>query len=111
MKNTCRNLLAAALLAMAAVAIAAPKHVQAQTASSMLLTGMIEIEADGSVRGYSIDNEARCPTPCWRASEVAGFPPVMQIGACRKIVAEAAPTPAVPAPGSPASRRVTRTFP
>ena len=61
MKNICRNLLAAALLAMAAVAIAAPKHVQAQTASSMLLTGMIEIEADGSVRGYSIDNEGEVP--------------------------------------------------
>ncbi|MFC3716412.1 hypothetical protein ACFONC_09625 [Luteimonas soli] len=46
---------------MAAVAIAAPKHVQAQTEASMLLTGTIEIEADGSVRGYSIDNEDKVP--------------------------------------------------
>src|SRR3546814_2669494 len=47
-----------------------------QTEASMLLTGMIEIAADGGVRGYSIDHEDKVPdyvraniaqwVPAWR---------------------------------------------
>jgi hypothetical protein len=75
-----KGLVAVLLLAMAAVAAAVPKHVRAQTEASMLLTGTISIEADGSVRGYSIDNEDKVPdyvlanigkwVPAWRFSPV-----------------------------------------
>jgi hypothetical protein len=51
-----------------------------QTEASMLLTGTIEIEADGSVRGYSIDREDKVPdyvraniaqwVPTWRFKPV-----------------------------------------
>src|SRR5690606_756791 len=58
MKNVCRILFASALLALAAVAVSAPGHV---TEASMLLTGTIDIEADGSVSGYSIDYDDKVP--------------------------------------------------
>jgi hypothetical protein len=75
MKNACRNLFTAALLAAAAVAVAvaAPRHVQAQTEASMLLTGTIEIEADGSVRGYSIDDQDKVPD--YVLANIAGMVP------------------------------------
>jgi hypothetical protein len=66
-----------ALLCVAGRAAAArPKEVRKQVEASMLLTGTISIEADGSVRGYSIDNEDKVPdyvlanigkwVPAWR---------------------------------------------
>src|SRR3546814_5806120 len=42
----------ASLRAVAAVAVAFPKDVREQTEASMLLTGKISINADGSVAGY-----------------------------------------------------------
>ena len=56
-----KGLVGTLLLGMAAMAVAAPKQVREQTEASMLLTGMIEIKADGSVRGYSIDDEGKVP--------------------------------------------------
>lgn len=56
-----RGLVAMLLLAMAAVAGAVPKHVQAQTEASMLLTGKISINADGSVAGYEILHADKVP--------------------------------------------------
>jgi hypothetical protein len=51
-----------ALLCVAGLAAAAtPKEVRKQVEASMLLTGTIEIETDGSVRGYSIDDKDRVP--------------------------------------------------
>lgn len=51
-----------AWLCMAGIASAAgPEEVSQQIEASMLLAGTIEIEADGSVRGYSIDNEGKVP--------------------------------------------------
>src|SRR5690606_5646140 len=84
MKHVYRTLAAAALLALAATAAAgtrqAPESVRKQTEASMLLTGTIEIEADGSVRGYTIDDEDKVPdyvlanigkwVPTWRFSPV-----------------------------------------
>ena len=70
-----------ALLCVAGLAAAAtPKEVRKQVEASMLLTGTIEIETDGSVRGYSIDDKDRVPdyvlanigkwVPEWRFSPV-----------------------------------------
>lgn len=75
-----KGLIVALLLAMVAVAGAVPKHVQAQTEASMLLTGKISIHADGSVSGYEIDHEDQVPAhvlsnlaqwvPAWRFKPV-----------------------------------------
>lgn len=79
-----KALVATLLLALAAVAVAGagktPESVRKQIEASMLLTGAIEIEADGSVRGYSIDNEDKVPdyvlagigkwVPAWRFKPV-----------------------------------------
>lgn len=70
-----------ALLCLAGVATAVtPKEVRKQVEASMLLSGTISIEADGSVRGYGIDNEAKVPdyvlsniekwVPTWRFKPV-----------------------------------------
>ncbi|MGN7727290.1 energy transducer TonB [Luteimonas sp. 22616] len=70
-----------ALLCMADIATAAtPKEVRKQVEASMLLTGTISIEADGSVRGYNIDDQDKVPeyvlsnigkwVPTWRFSPV-----------------------------------------
>ena len=70
MKNVCRILFASALLALAAVAVSAPGHV---TEASMLLTGTIDIEADGSVSGYSIDYDDKVPD--YVLANIAGMVP------------------------------------
>lgn len=70
MKNVCRILFASALLALAAVAVSAPGHV---TEASMLLTGTIDIAADGSVRGYGIDHEDKVPD--YVLTNIAGMVP------------------------------------
>lgn len=68
-------------LLVAGLAVAAtPKQVRQQTEASMLLTGSIEIEADGTVRGYGIDHKDKVPdyvlanidkwVPTWRFSPV-----------------------------------------
>lgn len=50
------------LLAMAAaVSAGVPKHVQEHVEASMLLTGKIAINADGTVSGYQIDDEDKVP--------------------------------------------------
>lgn len=49
------------LLAVAAVAVAVPKQVREQTEASMLLTGKISINADGSVAGYEILHADKVP--------------------------------------------------
>lgn len=74
------GLVATLLLAVAAVAVAAPRHVQAQTEASMVLTGKISINADGSVAGYEVDHEDKVPdyvlsnlarwVPAWRFKPV-----------------------------------------
>lgn len=93
MKTACRNLAALALLALAAVATSAataqfrkiaPEAVRKQVEVSMLLTGTIDIEPDGSVSGYVLDDRAKVPgyvaslldrrVPAWR------FEPVMRGG-------------------------------
>src|SRR3546814_2284304 len=51
----------AMLLAVAAVAVAVPKDVREQTEASMLLTGKISINADGSVAGYEILQADKVP--------------------------------------------------
>src|SRR3546814_2192307 len=51
----------AMLLAVAAVAVAVPKDVREQTEASMLLTGKISINADGSVAGYEILQAGKGP--------------------------------------------------
>src|SRR3546814_2733452 len=56
-----KALAVALLLAVAAVAVAAPKQVREQTEATMLLTGTIGINADGSVDDYEIDNEDKVP--------------------------------------------------
>lgn len=57
-----KGLAALLLLGVAAVVSAeAPKHVQDQAEASMLVTGKIAINADGSVRGYQIDDEDKVP--------------------------------------------------
>src|SRR5690606_19342409 len=61
------------LLVVVAVAVAAPKHVREQTEASMLLTGTIDIAADGSVRGYSIDHEDKVPD--YVLANIAGMVP------------------------------------
>src|SRR3546814_19151863 len=70
----------ALLLAVAAVAVAAPKQVREQTEATMLLTGTIGINADGSMDDYEIDNEDKVPdyvlenlakwVPAWRFKPV-----------------------------------------
>src|SRR3546814_10039606 len=56
-----KALAVALLLAVAAVAVAAPKQVREQTEATMLLTGTIGINADGSVDDYENDNEDKVP--------------------------------------------------
>lgn len=57
-----KALAATLLLAMAAVVSAeAPKHVKDQIEATMLVTGKIAINADGSVSGYQIDDEDKVP--------------------------------------------------
>src|SRR3546814_18683024 len=51
----------AMLLAVAAVAVAVPKDVREQTEASMLLTGKISINADGSVAGYELLQADKVP--------------------------------------------------
>src|SRR3546814_12455975 len=75
-----KALAVALLLAVAAVAVAAPKQVREQTAAPMLLTGTIGINADGSVDDSEIDNEDKMPdtmlqnlakwAPAWRFKPV-----------------------------------------
>lgn len=89
MKNACRTLLVVALLALVATATAgirrmAPESVRNQVEVSMLLTGTIDIERDGSVSGYVLDNREKVPdyvmsivdrrVPAWR------FEPTMRDG-------------------------------
>src|SRR3546814_17668588 len=79
-----KALAVALLLAVSAVAVAAPKQVREQTEATMLLTGTIGINADGSVDDYEIDNEDKVPdyvlenlakrVPAWR------FKPVLVTG-------------------------------
>ena len=81
MKNACRTLLLVALLALVATATAgirkmAPESVRNQVEVSMLLTGAIDIERDGSVSGYVLDDREKLPdyvvaildrqVPAWR---------------------------------------------
>src|SRR3546814_11629703 len=59
MKNACRSLAVVALLALVATATAgirrmAPETVRKQVEVTMLLTGTIDIEHDGSVSGYAL---------------------------------------------------------
>lgn len=65
MKRAYRTLAFLVLLALIATATAAtgeaPESVRKQVEASMLLTGTIEIEADGSVRGYTSTMKTRCP--------------------------------------------------
>ena len=84
MRHAYRTLTFLALLALIATATAAtgaaPESVSKQIEASMLLTGTIEIEADGSVRRHSIDNEDKVPdyvlasidkwVPAWRFKPV-----------------------------------------
>src|SRR3546814_15848254 len=75
-----KALAVALLLAVSAVAVAAPKQVREQTEATMLLTGTIGINADGSVDDYEIDNEDKVPdyvlenlakwVPAWRFKPV-----------------------------------------
>src|SRR3546814_8104693 len=75
-----KALAVALLLAGAAVAVAAPKQVREQTEATMLLTGTIGINADGSVDDYEINNEDKVPdyvlenlakcVPAWRFKPV-----------------------------------------
>src|SRR3546814_13753154 len=75
-----KALAVALLLAVSAVAVAAPKQVREQTEATMLLTGTIGINADGSVDDYEIDNEDTVPdyvlenlamwVPAWRFKPV-----------------------------------------
>src|SRR3546814_20690252 len=75
-----KALAVALLLAVSAVAVAAPKQVREQTEATMLLTGTIGINADGSVDDYEIDNEDKVPdyvlenlakwVPAWRLKTV-----------------------------------------
>jgi len=81
MKNAFRGLLLVALLALVATSTAAirklaPESVRKQVEVSMLLTGTIDVEADGSVSGYALDDRAKVPdyaaslldreVPTWR---------------------------------------------
>jgi hypothetical protein len=90
MKNACRNLLVVVLLTLVATATAgirrmAPESVRKQVEVSMLLTGTIDIERDGSVSGYAIDHSEQVPdyvvshldriVPGWR------FEPTLRDGA------------------------------
>ncbi|MDN5780657.1 MAG: energy transducer TonB [Luteimonas sp.] len=70
-----------AWLCIAGMASAAtPSEVSKQIEASMLLTGTISIKADGSVSGYSVDNEDKVPdyvlasigkwVPAWRFKPV-----------------------------------------
>ena len=66
MKNVFRSLLAVVLLALVATSTAAirklaPESVRKQVEVSMLLTGSIDIEPDGSVSGYVLDDRAKVP--------------------------------------------------
>src|SRR3546814_18557689 len=75
-----RTLLAGICLALLCTAGVTPavtqEQARRQTEDSMLLTGMIEIAADGGVSGYSIDHEDKVPdyvratiaqrVPAWR---------------------------------------------
>src|SRR3546814_11020150 len=66
MKNACRSLAVVALLALAATATAgirrmAPETVRKQVEVTMLLTGTIDIEHDGSVSGYALAQPAKVP--------------------------------------------------
>lgn len=89
MKNACRTLLVVALLGLVATATAgirrmAPESVRKQVEVSMLLTGTIDIERDGSVSGYVLDDRGKVPdyvvsildrrVPAWR------FEPTMRDG-------------------------------
>src|SRR3546814_7184395 len=75
-----KALAVALLLAVGAVAVAAPKQVREQTEATMLLTGTTGINADGSVDDYEIDNEEKVPdyvlenlakwVPAWRFKPV-----------------------------------------
>jgi hypothetical protein len=58
-----KALVATLLLGVAMVAVAAkvPEHVRAHTEASMLLTGKISINADGSVAGYEILHADKVP--------------------------------------------------
>jgi hypothetical protein len=49
------------LAAAAAIAARAPESVRKQVEASMLLTGTIDIEPDGSVGGYAIDDKEKVP--------------------------------------------------
>src|SRR3546814_5245786 len=66
MKNACRSLAVVALLALVATATAgirrmAPETVRKQVEVTMLLTGTIDIEHDGSVSGYALDQPEKVP--------------------------------------------------
>lgn len=81
MNNACRYLVVLALLVVVSTATAgirrmAPESVRNQVEVSMLLTGTIDIERDGSVSGYVLDDRAKVPdyvvaildrqVPAWR---------------------------------------------
>src|SRR5690606_21600620 len=81
MRHAYRTLIFLALLALVATATAgirrlAPESVRNQVEVSMLLTGTIDIERDGSVSGYVLDDRAKVPdyvvaildrqVPAWR---------------------------------------------
>src|SRR3546814_4610845 len=66
MKNACRSLAVVALLALVATATAgirrmAPETVRKQVEVTMLLTRTIDIEHDGSVSGYALDQPEKVP--------------------------------------------------
>lgn len=79
-----------ALLVLLALALAgaatarAPEAVRRQVEASMLLTGSVDIEADGSVGGYAIDHDDKLPdyVRACLAREVPGwkFAPVLADG-------------------------------
>src|SRR3546814_9599783 len=66
MKNACRSLAVVALLALVATATAgirrmATETVRKQVEVTMLLTGTIDIEHDGSVSGSALDKLEKVP--------------------------------------------------
>jgi hypothetical protein len=68
MRNPCRNLVVAALLTLLTTSTAtaqfrkiAPEAVRKQVEVSMLLAGTIDIEPDGSVSGYVLDDRVKVP--------------------------------------------------
>ncbi len=63
MKTYCSALLLALLL-LAGPAVAGVNDVRRQVEASMLVTGSIEVDAQGAVTGYTLDMPASCRSTC-----------------------------------------------